>query len=245
MQNRTPTPKETNRFRHPKPFFPILCALFLLTAASGCDKPDDTAGTPSPPAAQRPEYEGTIVAVGDSLTEGYGVEQTEAYPALLEQKLRADGCNWRVINAGVSAETSSGTKSRTDWILTLKPDIVILETGANDGLRGIDTDLVRENLDAIVKRFKDNGVVVVLAGMEMVRNLGKDYTRRFRDVYPEIARENDLILIPFFLENVAGKPALNQADGIHPLPEGYRIVVETIYPYVLQAIDRVKAAPAS
>lgn len=226
---------------------PFLCIAIgfavCLAVWTGCEKPNDAENRTAPPPA--PVYEGTVVAMGDSLTEGYGVAETEAYPALLEQKLRQDGHHWRVVNAGVSAETSSGARSRIDWILTLDPDIVILETGANDGLRGIDIDLIQENLNAIVDRFQENGVIVVLAGMQMVRNLGEDYTRRFREIYPAVAQENSLILIPFFLENVAGKPELNQADGIHPLPAGYRIVVETVYPYVLQAIRVVGERPRS
>ena len=143
-----------------------------------------------------------------------------------------------MINAGISGETSSGALSRLDWMLTLDPDIVILETGANDGLRGVDPALTRRNIEAIVAELQSRGIVVVLAGMQMVRNLGLDFTRAFSAIYPEIARQSDLILMPFFLEGVAGHSGLNQADGIHPNPEGYRIIVTNLYPYVLDAIKR-------
>jgi acyl-CoA thioesterase-1 len=183
---------------------------------------------------------GTIVAMGDSLTAGYGVAERDAYPAQLERKLQQAGYGWRVINAGISGETSSGALSRTDWLLRLKPDIVILETGANDGLRGVDTRLTRRNIDRIVSKLQAHGVTVVLAGMQMVKNLGPGYVADFLAIYPTVAKKHHLILIPFFLSKVAGVPSLNQADGIHPVAEGYRIVTDTVFPYVKQAIDHRK-----
>jgi acyl-CoA thioesterase-1 len=189
--------------------------------------------------------EGTIVAVGDSLTTGLGVDETEAYPALLERRLREAGRPWRVVNAGISGETSSGTLSRVGWILTMKPEIVVLETGANDGLRGVDPRLTRRNIDEIVSRLRERDVTVVLTGMRMVANLGRDYTQAFASIYPGVARKHGLILIPFFLEGVAGVPSLNQPDGLHPTAEGYRVVTDTVYPYVLQAIEKVKKSQAA
>jgi len=185
-------------------------------------------------------FAGTIICVGDSLTAGYGVKESDAYPAQLENKLRAEGYRWRVINAGISGETSSGTRSRITWLLNLKPDIVILETGANDGLRGIDPKVTQNNIEEIVRSLKENKVTVVLAGMRMVTNLGHDYTASFAAIYPTVARKFDLILIPFFLQGVAGDQSLNQGDGIHPLAKGYRIVMETVYPYVLQIVTKAK-----
>ena len=140
-----------------------------------------------------------------------------------------------MINAGVSGETSSGARSRLKWALTLKPDIVILVTGANDGLRGIAPDLIKSNLDAIVDLLKQNEIIVVLGGMQMVQNLGHDYTVAFSNIYSQIAQSHDIILIPFFLDGVGGNPRLNQADGIHPTADGYRVIVENIYPYVVKA----------
>ena len=185
-----------------------------------------------------PRSKGTIVAVGDSLTAGLGVNEEDTYPAQLEKKLRAAGYDWKVINAGISGETSSGTLSRINWVMKLKPDIVILETGANDGLRGIDPRLTRRNIDETIRILKQQNVIVVLAGMKMVRNLGQKFTQDFADIYPSLAKKHDLILVPFFLQGVAGNPSLNQPDGIHPTAEGYRIITNTIYPFARKAIDR-------
>ena len=180
-----------------------------------------------------------IVAMGDSLTAGYGLDPAEAYPAVLEARLRQEGYLWRVVNAGISGETSSGALSRVDWVVArLKPDIVILVTGANDGLRGIDPQLLAENLRALVRRLQASGALVVLGGMKMVSNLGGDYTAAFEAVYPAVARETGAFFIPFFLDGVAGDPTLNQADGIHPTADGYRRIVAHIYPAVQEAIAR-------
>ena len=215
-----------------------LLALLVMAALllSACDAPPQDVQAPERTPA--PSMEGTIVCMGDSLTAGYGVDESEAYPALLEARLRAAGHRYRVINAGVSGETSSGALSRLDWMLTLDPDIVILETGPNDGLRGVDPSLTRRNIEAIVAELKAREIVVVLAGMQMVRNLGPAFTDAFGTIYPDIAQASDVVLIPFFLEGVAGRPDLNQADGIHPTAEGYRRIVDHIYPYVIQAIER-------
>lgn len=212
----------------------ILAASCLLTA---CERRSEPA---SPARQEQPPFAGTIVAMGDSLTAGYGVNEGDAYPAKLEKRLREAGYPWRVINAGISGETSSGALSRVAWVLRLKPDIVILETGANDGLRGIDPRVTRRNIDETVRILKENGVTVILAGMRMVANLGRDYTDAFAAIYPAVAQRYGVILIPFFLAGVAGDPSLNQGDGVHPLPEGYRIVTDTVYPYVLQALEKGK-----
>ncbi|MFW5635261.1 MAG: arylesterase [Thermodesulfobacteriota bacterium] len=216
---------------------------FLLT---GCDrKPEAPAPRDTPPRpVEKTEYEGTIVAMGDSLTEGYGLPRDRAYPALLEEKLQAEGFSFQVINAGISGETSSGTRSRTEWMLSLKPDIVILETGANDGLRGVDPEVTRENIAEIIRILQKNDVVVVLAGMRMVRNLGREYTDAFSGIYPALAEQFEVIFIPFFLEGVAGDPTLNQEDSIHPNAEGYRVLVNHIHPQVVKAI-RVRRARSS
>lgn len=212
----------------------------LFTACGESDTATPT-GTPAP-AAERTAWEGTIVAMGDSLTAGLGVDEAQAYPARLQARLTAEGYRYRVVNAGVSGETSSGALSRLDWVLTLAPDLIILETGANDGLRGIDPALVRKNIDAIVARLQAEGVAVILAGMKMVRNLGPDYTDAFEAAYPAVAASRNIPLIPFFLEGVAGNPALNQADGIHPTADGYAAVTDNIYPFIKEALDRLRAA---
>jgi acyl-CoA thioesterase-1 len=210
--------------------------IFLTLLGSGC-------GQSEPPAIEAlkkspSNYEGIIVAMGDSLTEGLGVEEEQAFPAQLQEKLQAQGYRYKVINAGISGETSSGARSRLNWVLTLKPDIVILETGANDGLRGLDPELMRKNIRHLVEEFNTHQVIVLLAGMKIIANLGREYTEAFASVYPQIASNHEIILIPFILDGVAGQPRFNQSDGIHPTAEGYTVVVENIYPYVLEAIKK-------
>lgn len=208
----------------------LTMCLCLMLAACGQEQP------PRPTPATGPT--GTIVAVGDSLTEGLGVPEEKAYPALLQQALKDKGYDYRVVNAGISGETSSGARSRVEWILRLAPDIIILETGANDGLRGVDPGLVYRNVSEMVDLFTQAGAVVVLAGMKTVPNLGPAYSKMFASVYTDVARGGDIILIPFFLEGVAGSLSLNQPDGIHPNAQGYEKVVEHILPYVIEAIAR-------
>jgi acyl-CoA thioesterase-1 len=215
--------------------FFLITVLALNFALAGCNRSD------SPEAStekQEVVVDGTIVAVGDSLTAGLRVKEEEAYPSQLEGLLREKGYPWRVINAGISGETSSGALSRINWVLQLEPDIVILETGANDGLRGTSPSLTRKNLEEAVSILKKNGVTVVLAGMKMVTNLGRQYLREYSAVYPEVAEKYDLIFIPFFLEGVAAKASLNQDDGIHPNGEGYKVVAETVFPFVVEAIEK-------
>ncbi len=205
----------------------------------GCSQEQTGEKTVAEAQSPAPAYAGTIVALGDSLTAGLGVAEDQAYPAQLARRLLADGHNWRVVNAGVSGETSSGARSRIEWVISsLAPDIVILETGANDGLRGLDPELLNTNLDYLVDYLKTRGIDVVLAGMQMLPNLGPEYTRAFSQIYPSIAEKHGIALIPFFLEGVAGSDTLNRPDKLHPTAEGYTRIVETIYPYVLEAIAR-------
>jgi acyl-CoA thioesterase-1 len=215
----------------------LILLYFLATAIlmAGCGQES------APPSEQKVlDYKGTIVAVGDSLTEGLGVAEELAYPAVLEKKLQSNGYRYRVVNAGVSGETSSGTLARIKWVLKLKPDIVILVIGANDGFRGIDPELIKSNILSIVRALKDHEVTVLLGGMQMGLNLGKEYISAFEAVYPEVAKEENIGLIPFFLTGVAANPNLNQTDGIHPTAEGYRVVVEHIFPFVIEAIEAHK-----
>ncbi len=211
--------------------FFFFTSLILLTF-SACSEESPPRETPQP----EKNIEGTIVAVGDSLTEGLGVADELAYPAVLEEKLRKRGYAYQVVNAGIAGETSSGTLSRIKWVLTLKPDIVILVIGANDGLRGIDPELVQSNIRQIIQLLKAEKVITVLGGMQIVHNLGHEYTTAFAKIYPEIARSEQVIFIPFFLAGVASEQRLNQADGIHPTAEGYQVIVDKITPYVLEAI---------
>ena len=213
----------------------LFCLLFIFVL-TGCDRQDKPSVTTSQPVQPTKSYEGIIIALGDSLTAGLGVVEEKAYPSVLQEKLQQSGYNWQVINAGISGETSSGALTRIDWIIAQQPDIVILETGANDGMRGIPTWLIKDNINQAVQRLKEADVEVVLAGMQMLQNLGPDYTKQFRAVYPAVAEEQKIILIPFFLEQVAGTPSLNLPDFIHPTPAGHRIVAQTVYPYVVEAI---------
>jgi acyl-CoA thioesterase I len=211
----------------------------MLVLLSGCDTEPAAVETSPDRTPSKGVVEGTIVAVGDSLTAGLGVPEEKAYPAVLAQKLKADGYAYEVVNAGVSGETSSGTRSRMEWIVSsLDPDIVILETGANDGLRGIDPRLLASNLDEICALLKKKNIVVLLAGMQMLPNLGPEYTKAFSDIYPRIARKHNLVFMPFILEDVAGVAALNQPDRLHPTAQGYVRIVDNIYPYVLKTIKR-------
>lgn len=169
-----------------------------------------------------------IVAFGDSLTAGLGVNREDAYPAQLQHRLEELDYHYRVINAGVSGETTAGGLRRVPWVLSSKPQLVILELGANDGLRGLSLEQTKTNLRRIIQQLQQAGVTVILAGMRLPPNYGQDYTKGFEAIYPAMAKQYDLPLIPFFLEDVAASSALNQADGIHPTKEGYRIVVEQV-----------------
>ena len=175
-----------------------------------------------------PDTRPRIVAFGDSLTAGLGVQANESYPAQLQRRLDDLEYPYRVVNAGVSGDTTAGGLRRVPWILNNKPELVILELGANDGLRGLDVDQTKRNLQQIIDRLREAGVTVILAGMKLPPNYGQDYTTRFEAIYPALAREYRLPLIPFFLEGVGGASSLNQADGIHPTTEGYEIIVEQV-----------------
>ena len=170
-----------------------------------------------------------IVALGDSLTAGFGVAPDEAFPALLAERLRREGYDYRVVNAGVSGDTSAGGLRRVDWILRAKPEIVIIALGANDGLRGQSVSAMRDNLEAIVRRVQAAGARVLLAGMRMPPNYGETFTRDFTAAYQDVARRTGVPLVPFLLDGVAANPALNQADGIHPNATGHRVIAERMW----------------
>jgi acyl-CoA thioesterase I len=176
--------------------------------------------------------EHVIVALGDSLTAGLGVGADEAYPALLEARLRREGFAYRVVNAGVSGDTSAGGLRRIDWALRLSPAVVIVALGANDGLRGQPPEALRDNLTRIVERARAAGARVLLAGMRVPPNYGDDYARAFAGVYPAVAKATGVPLAPFLLDGVAGNSRLNQADGIHPTAEGQRRIAELLWPYL-------------
>lgn len=213
--------------------------LSLALAAAACSDraPADTASatpaavpapaTPPPaaPASGRPR----IVCLGDSLTAGLGLSPDQAFPARLEERLREAGLDYEVVNAGVSGDTSAGGLRRLDWSMSGDVKVLVLALGANDGLRGLPTRDLHDNLARIITTAQARGARVILAGMEAPPNFGAVYTRDFRDVYRDLAKSYDVVLIPFFLDGVAGVPALNQADGIHPTAEGQRLVADTIW----------------
>ena len=189
----------------------------------------------APPAAAA---ERVVVALGDSLTAGQGVAAGEAYPALLEARLRREGYAYRVVNAGVSGDTSAGGLRRVDWVLRTKPDVVIVALGANDGLRGLSVDTLRDNLEGIVTRLRTAGARVLLAGMRVPPNYGDDYARAFAAVFPAVAKRTGVPLAPFLLDGVAGEPRLNQPDGIHPTAEGQRVMAERLWPHLRPLLAR-------
>ena len=176
--------------------------------------------------------EPVILAFGDSLTAGFGVDARDSYPARLQRLLVEKGYSYKVVNAGVSGDTSAGGAARIDWVLQHDPDIVILELGANDGLRGLSISEMRKNLGEIIEACQKKGAKVLLAGMEITPNLGAEYSREFRETFTQLAKQYKIPLIPFFLENVAARPELTRPDGVHPLAEGYAIVTQTVFQYL-------------
>ena len=205
-----------------KSFF-LLCALLQaeLTAQNNNDR--------------------TILFMGNSLTAGFGLDPSEAFPALVEQKIKNAGMNFKVIAAGLSGETTTSGLRRIDWLFKQKVDVLVLELGGNDGLRGITLNLTKQNLQDMIDKARSFNpkIRIVLAGMEVPPNMGDVYTAEFRKMYPELSKKNNVTLIPFLLEGVGDRPELNQRDGIHPTAEGHVIVAETVWKFlkpVLQSL---------
>jgi acyl-CoA thioesterase-1 len=190
-------------------------------------KEENTRTNAFPPPAR--DLRSVIVAFGDSLTAGQGVDPRGNYPSKLQERVDKFGYRYRVVNAGISGETSSQGLDRVQSVSALQPRIVILEFGANDGLRGVPADTTRRNLAAMISHFQSIGSRVVLAGMRIPPNYGPEYTESFRSMFPSLAKEYHASLIPFFLEGVGGRPELNQEDGIHPTAEGYDVIVENVW----------------
>lgn len=184
--------------------------------------------------AENKVLENVILCFGNSLTEGYGLKPEEAYPALLQEKIDSSGFNYQVVNAGISGETTAGGKNRLSWVLKENVKVFILELGPNDGLRGIDLTSTKANLQSIIDTVKTKlpNAKIVIAGMQIPPNIGIDYTNEFKEIFPDLADSNKVELIPFLLEGVAGDPALNQKDGIHPTAEGTKIVIENVWKVV-------------
>lgn len=176
----------------------------------------------------------TILFFGNSLTAGYGIDPEDAFAGLTQDRIDSLGKNYRVINGGLSGETTAGGLSRLDWFLEEEPYIFVLELGGNDGLRGIQLSETKSNLLAIIDKVRSKypNTHIILAGMQIPPNMGAEYTEEFKTIYPAVASEKDVTLIPFLLEGVAGSPELNLPDGIHPTEEGHRIVFETVWPFI-------------
>lgn len=185
-----------------------------------------------------------IVAFGDSLTAGYMLAQSDAFPAQLERRLRERGANVQILNAGVSGDTTAGGLARVDWSIPDGTDAVIVELGANDALRGLDPAKARQNLRRIVERLKARGIDVLIAGMMAPGNLGEAYATEFNAIFPELAKEQGVLFYPFFLQGVAMRSKLNLGDGIHPNTDGVKVIVDGIVPKVEELIARVHARRA-
>lgn len=240
------------------PWLVLLTLVFVVLLQAGCrESPQDAArdGTATPPTAPTAEQPATepsaeeeaplVVFLGDSLTAGYGLAEEQAFPALVAAALRAEGRAVRVVNAGVSGDTTAGGLRRVDWLVRQRPDVLVVCLGGNDGLRGLALEDSERNLRETVARARAAGARVLLAGMLIPPNYGPDYTEAFAAMYPRVAEEAGVVLLPFLLEGVGGDPALNQADGIHPTAEGQAIVAETVLPYVVALLDEVAAGDAN
>ena len=230
--------------------------LLLAAVIAGCGSNDTpgtvreaggrapAAATAAEPAASRPR----IVFLGDSLTAGLGLSQAQSYPSLIAERLDREGAGVDVVNAGISGDTAAGGRRRLNWALDGDVRVLVLGLGANDGLRGNPVASMKENLQAIIREAKSRGITVLLLGMEAPPNFGPEYTAEFRAAFRDLAREEDVAFVPFFLNGVAGVPALNQPDGLHPNADGAARVADTVWealePIVDEALDRAPGSPA-
>lgn len=225
----------------------------LALAAAACSPADSAAPVPSggatsaSPAGESPRRDAPspvapkIVILGDSLTAGLGLEPSQAFPSLLQERLHEAGMPYRVVNAGVSGDTTAGGLRRLDWSIEGDTRVLVVALGGNDGLRGLPIEETRRNLDQIITRAKARGITVVLAGMEAPPNYGRQYTDAFRQVFTDLASTHEVAFIPFLLDGVAGDPALNQRDGIHPNAEGARRVERLVWRAVEPALAQAAA----
>lgn len=215
--------------------------IFFTGVLASCSSPSEKKEAESQETTDQKapaDQQKTILFFGNSLTAGYGIEQDDSFAGLIQERIDSLGLNYRVINGGLSGETTAGGLSRLDWFLEDEPAIFVLELGGNDGLRGILPSESKKNLIGIIDkvRTKYPNTKIILAGMQIPPNMGQDYTDEFKNIYPEIAAEKNVTLIPFLLEGVAGDPDLNLPDGIHPTEAGHKIVMETIWPYIDELI---------
>jgi acyl-CoA thioesterase-1 len=232
-------------------FIGLLAALIALAAGLACggssgdagpgaSQPQASAAAPQDPAAPPPRQR--VVVLGDSLTAGLGLLETQAYPALLQQRIEADGYEFDVVNAGVSGDTSAGGLRRLDWALEGEVRVLIVALGANDGLRGLSVAEMKQNLSSIIERAKGRGVIVILAGMEAPPNYGQEYALAFREAFRDVAMKERVLFIPFLLKDVAGNSDLNQGDGIHPNAQGAARVADTVWGVLRPMLDQMASA---
>ena len=212
---------------------PVLLVLLMAACnnTTGNKEKKEIANPVENNPAQTSSKEKIILFFGNSLTAGYGLESDEAFPGLIQERIDSLGLNYKVINAGLSGETTASGNTRIDWVLNQKVDIFILELGGNDGLRGISTEETRKNLQQMIDKIKSKypDCLIILAGMQIPPNMGPEYTTSFRTIFPEVAEKNQVALIPFLLEGVGGEPDLNLPDGIHPNEKGHKIVTENVW----------------
>lgn len=194
--------------------------------------------------ALRFQEEKVVLFLGDSLSAGFGIDVAQAFPSLIQEKIKQEKLPFRVVNAGLSGETTAGGLRRIDWLLKQQVDVLVIELGGNDGLRGIAPSETERNLQGIIDkmRAKNPDAQIILAGMQAPPNMGKEYTEKFRAIFPSLAKKNSIELIPFLLEGVAGNPRLNLPDGIHPTAEGHQIVAETIWNTLNPVLSRTVQA---
>jgi acyl-CoA thioesterase-1 len=220
--------------------------LSVLGLLAACRSSPSSENAEPPPAAPQPapvdqtdSSRPKVVLLGDSLTAGLGLLETQSYPTRLQELMDREGYDFEIENAGVSGDTTAGGLRRLDWALQGNVRVLIVALGGNDGLRGLSTAEMKSNLTQIVERARERNVMVILAGMEAPPNYGQEYAVSFRQVYRDIAQRERLVLIPFLLDKVAGHPDLNQGDGIHPNPQGAQIVADTVWSVLRPALDQL------
>ena len=212
----------------------------VALALAGCGSEDGTRASEQAPATPAVGERGRVVFLGTSLTAGLGLDPEQAFPALIQRKIDSAGLPFEAVNAGVSGETSAGARRRMDWVLRQPVSVLVIETGANDGLRGLEVDSLRANIQAIIDdaRRLSPPPAIILTGMRAPPNLGVGYARRFREVYSDLAEANDLPLVPFLLDGVAGVPSLNQSDMIHPTAQGQQRMAEAVWKVLEPVLKR-------
>lgn len=226
--------------RNLKCYFAIFSIFIMFSCGENAEKKAEEKSKEETQTETEISEKNVILFFGNSLTAGMGLEPSEAFPALIQNRLDSLDYNYEVVNAGLSGETTASGKNRINWVLNQDVDIFVLELGANDGLRGIPIAETRKNLQDIISTVKEENpnTRIVLAGMQIPPNMGEEYTTEFRNIFPELAEENNVELVPFLLEGVAGDPELNQQDGIHPTAEGYKIVANNVWSVLEGVVEK-------